>query len=62
MNGEMTFGSWVNPKKAEALAGLRAGKLTVAKAAKIARVSERSIIAWAKIHGVRIPAEKATAP
>jgi len=54
MNGRMGFASFVNPHKRAALAGLRSGKLDVAGTAKLARVSERSIRAWAKLAGLKI--------
>ena len=62
-NGKMVFGSNVNAHKKEALAGLREG-MSVAEAAKLAGVSERSIRGWAKLAGITIleretPKEKA---
>lgn len=50
-----------NPKKREALAKLRRGKISVEQAAKLAGVPVSGIIGWAKLAKIPLP-EKYLAP
>ncbi|MGD9656202.1 MAG: hypothetical protein AB7U61_00955 [Methylocystis sp.] len=46
-----------NPKKREALAKLRRGKITIAQAAKFAGVPVSGIVGWAKLEKIPLSPE-----
>jgi hypothetical protein len=46
-----------NPRKREALAKLRRGKITVEQAAKFAGVPVSGIVGWAKLAKIPLPEE-----
>lgn len=49
--------SATNPRKAEALAKLRRGKITVEQAAKLTGAPISGVIGWMKLAGLEIPEE-----
>lgn len=49
--------SQINYKKREAIAKVRAGKMTIPKAARFAGVPISGMVGWLRIAGVRIPDE-----
>lgn len=49
--------SATNPRKAEALAKLRRGRITVAQAAALTGAPVSGVIGWMKIAGLGIPEE-----
>jgi hypothetical protein len=46
-----------NPKKREALAKLRRGKITIEQAAKITGAPISGVVGWMKLAGLEIPEE-----
>jgi hypothetical protein len=46
-----------NPKKREALAKLRRGKITIEQAAKLTGAPISGVIGWMKLAGLEIPEE-----
>jgi hypothetical protein len=46
-----------NPRKREALAKLRRGKITIAQAAKLTGAPISGVVGWMKLAGLEIPEE-----
>jgi hypothetical protein len=51
--------SATNPRKAEALAKLRKGKITVEQAAKLTGAPISGVVGWMRLAGLEIPEEYA---
>ncbi|WP_018407674.1 hypothetical protein [Methylocystis rosea] len=49
--------SATNPRKAEALAKLRRGKITIPQAAKLTGAPISGVVGWMKLAGLEIPEE-----